>query len=640
MHASSQQWWNLARTELAAALNVRDNWNVARNVILFLGDGMGITASTAARIYKGQKKGMNGEEGYLVWERFPNNALIKTYNVDRQVPDSAATATAFLCGVKVNYETIGLDPVVPFDDCEASKDVSTHLTSVLQWAQDANKATGIVTSTRITHATPAATYSRVANRRWECNRSEGMAGHGCPDIAEQLVHHNPGKNIKVILGGGRQPLGATLGIPDEFTCNRTDNKDLTSEWMKSKHDAGFKARYITSAAELRSLDHSSLDYVMGLFADSHLPFVEDQAPGSSNTPSLAEMAIAAVRQLQKEDAGFFLLVEGGRIDHAYHNNLPKKALEETIAFDEAITAVLKEVDLDETLVVVTADHSHVLTINGYPNRGNDILGLADVSDVDGLPYTTLMFTNGPGFNITSNGKNVTRADPREYPLQHGEHMSQTAVPLKAFQETHGGEDVALYAAGPMSHLFHRLHEQNYIAHVMAYAACIGPSAGENCGRPSFASKLDDDDAFSLPHSPLKRSSAGFNDLSSVAPEVSAAAAAQVASSAGIRMTSAAGTPLTGRPLFNVPKKPTHSQASSASSSPAKIGSKSKTSSSSSAHKFPTLSPTLQSLLDRSQQSIINALGLERIQHTQAFSSVQDVSNLLGKPAFEAPSHDM
>ncbi|KAF2362399.1 Alkaline phosphatase [Trinorchestia longiramus] len=493
---------------------------------------------------------------------------------------------------------------------------------------------GIVTSTRMTHATPAATYSHVANRRWECNRDVGMEGHGCPDIAEQLVHHNPGKNIKVILGGGRQPFGATLGIPDEFTCNRTDNRDLTREWLKSKQDAGLRARYLTSATELRGLDHSKVDYLMGLFADSHIPFVEDQVAASSNSPSLSEMATAAVKQLQKDDNGFFLLVEGGRIDHAYHNNLPKKALEETLAFDEAIAAVLKQVDLDETLVVVTADHSHVLTMNGYPNRGNDILGLADVSDVDGLPYTTLMFTNGPGFNITSNGSNVTRADPREYPLQNGEHMS------------------------PMSHLFHRLHEQHYIAHVMAYAACIGPSAGESCRRPSFASNsIDDDDAFSLPHSPLRKATSGFQNVKSTVD--SAAEAAKVASSAGIKMPSSSGTASSSSNSIKTgSKSPTRGQSSSSSSSSSRFGPSSSSASSSSSSrpqnvlifpgastgftspKFPTLSPTLQSLLDQSQQNLINALGLERIKQTKTFSSLQDVTNLLGRPAFDAPAHDM
>ncbi|CAL4067494.1 unnamed protein product, partial [Meganyctiphanes norvegica] len=128
-----QIWWDLAQNELAAALNVRRNENVAKNVILFLGDGMGITAATAGRIYKGQQKGLHGEEGYLAWERFPNMGLLKTYNVDRQVPDSAGTATAYLCGVKANIGTLGVGPEVMVEDCGASLQPEHQATSILKW---------------------------------------------------------------------------------------------------------------------------------------------------------------------------------------------------------------------------------------------------------------------------------------------------------------------------------------------------------------------------------------------------------------------------------------------------------------------------------------------------------------------------
>ncbi|XP_042222069.1 alkaline phosphatase-like [Homarus americanus] len=481
-----QHWWDLAQNELAAALNVRDNWNVAKNVIMFLGDGMGITANTAARIFKGQKMGMNGEEGYLTWERFPNAALLKTYNVDKQVPDSAATATAYLCGIKTNYYTLGVDPMVTLGDCAAGRNPLYHTPSILQWAQEAGKDTGIVTTTRITHATPGATYAHSAHRDWECDGNLGTMGIGCKDIADQLVHDNPGKYIKVILGGGRQAFGAGLGNELNTTCIRKDGRNLTQEWLDDKKLRGASASYVTNYGELSDIDPDETDYLLGLFADSHNPFEVDRLVGPNGSPSLKDMALKALKLLKKSENGFFLLVEGGRIDHALHDNLPHRALEEAIALDSAVAAVLKEVDMEETLVVVTADHSHVMTMNGYPDRGNDILGLvSDLSEIDNLPYTTLMFTNGPGYNYSVVEDKVVRHDPSTVNTKHIDYRSQAAVPTPPISETHGGEDVAIWAVGPMAHLFHRTHEQNYVAHAMAYSACIGPSA-KNCQRPSHA----------------------------------------------------------------------------------------------------------------------------------------------------------
>ncbi|XP_071525091.1 alkaline phosphatase-like [Panulirus ornatus] len=568
-----QHWWDLAQNELAAALNVRQNWNVAKNVIMFLGDGMGITANTAARIYKGQKEGRNGEEGYLTWERFPNAALLKTYNVDKQVPDSAATATAYLCGVKANYYTLGLDPEVMLGDCAASRNSIYHTPSILTWAQEAGMDTGIVTTTRVTHATPAATYAHSAHRNWECDGNLGEKGVGCMDIADQLVSENPGKNIKVILGGGRQVFGAGLGSVDNDTCIRTDGRDLTKEWLEDKTNSGHTGRYVTNTGELHSVDLEDTDYLLGLFADSHTPFEVDRLVGPSGAPSLKEMALKALKFLQEKDNGFFLLIEGGRIDHALHDNLPRRALEETVVLDNTVAAVLKEVDLEDTMVVVTADHSHVMTINGYPDRGNDILGITgDISKIDGMPYTTLMFTNGPGYNYTIEGDKVVRHDPRTVNTKHVDYRSQAAVPTPPIAETHGGEDVAIWAVGPMSHLFHRTHEQHYVAHAMAYSACIGPSA-DNCERPAHAS-------FTKDRAPPK--------------------------------------PTTTHPtiLLHGLRKPKSGPAGAAKP------------------KFPTLSPILQDLLDDNEQKIVTALGTESVK---SFSSASDVRKLLGQSAAEVHS---
>ncbi|CAL4067492.1 unnamed protein product, partial [Meganyctiphanes norvegica] len=481
-----KHWWDLAQNELAAALNVRQNMNGAKNILLFLGDGMGITASTAGRIYKGQKNGMHGEEGYLAWERFPNMGLLKTYNVDRQVPDSAGTATAYLCGTKSNYYTLAVDPEVKLGDCAASKNPLYRVPSVLQWAQEAGKHTGKVTTTRVTHATPAAAYAHSAHRNWECDGNLGDRGQGCKDIADQLITENPGRDIRVIMGGGRQMFGAQLDHPNSKgnLCRRKDGRNLAREWATDKIARGYNAAYVTDSHELARVNPDTTDFLMGLFNDTHMPFEVDRQENFMPVPSLKEMTLVALRFLKKSQKGFFLLVEGGRIDHALHDNLPKKALEDTVALDAAVQAALLELDLENTLVLVTADHSHVMTFNGYPERGNDILGIGDISKIDQLPYTTLMFTNGPGWKYTAEGNIVSRIDPRHEDLRSSNYQSLAAVPRGRIDETHGGEDVAVFAVGPMSHLFHRVHEQHYVAHVMAYAACIGPSKGVKCQRPA------------------------------------------------------------------------------------------------------------------------------------------------------------
>lgn len=132
---------------------------------------------------------------------------------------------------------------------------------------------------------------------------------------------------------------------------------------------------------------------------------------NSNNPTLAEMTQSAIKLLQKEANGYVLLVEGGRIDHAHHDGRAKISLEETIQFDLAIEAALALTNRDDTLIIVSADHSHTLTISGYPDRGNDILGVLpnDRGPLvqDKMPYTTLSYANGPGYADTFvNGNRV------------------------------------------------------------------------------------------------------------------------------------------------------------------------------------------------------------------------------------------
>ena len=226
---------------------------------------------------------------------------------------------------------------------------------------------------------------------------------------------------------------------------------------------------------------------LGLFSWSHMPYDDEISP-QDNIPSIANMTSVALDFLKHKssDKGFFLMVEGGRIDHANHYAMATRALTETVAMDRAVDEILSRVDLEETLVIVTADHSHTLSVGGYPGRGANITGvvMADswVSTAeDGQPFSILSYANGPGFkklrvkdnSNSSNWEAIARAGD----LQRGETATHSfvfpgAVPTE--KETHGGDDVGIWAVGPWAHLFHSVHEQTFIGHVMSMAGCIGP----------------------------------------------------------------------------------------------------------------------------------------------------------------------
>ncbi|XP_037774007.1 alkaline phosphatase-like [Penaeus monodon] len=485
-------WYKLGKDDIYEALHRPRNEKVAKNVILFLGDGLGITVGTASRILKGQRQGYSGEEGYLVWERFPNIGLLKTYNIDKQVSDSAGTATAYLTGVKANYRTLGVNGNVEEGDCAGSLKPENRLDSILKWAQDAGKDTGRMVGSRVTHASPAGLYAKTPSRYWQCDTKMAKAGEhtrACKDIARQLVEDEPGRSINVIFGGGRQELGAPTLAKARDKCRRADGRDLVEAWAAEKKAQGKTAAYVTSAEMLRDLQVEDVDYIMGLFGEIHMPYEID---GDEDAPSLAQMVQAAVRRLRRNKEGFFLMVEGARIDHAMHDGRPRRALEEVLAMEEAVKQALDLVDLQETLIVVTADHSHVMTMNGYPQRGNDIFGVVENNpDVtDGMPYTTLMFTTGHGFNYTWDGEKVVRRNLTGVDTKDKDFEPLAAVPTIFGEETHGGEDVAAFAVGPMAHLFHRIHEQTYVAHVMAYSCCVGPYSF--CDRPKQHSHEEKD----------------------------------------------------------------------------------------------------------------------------------------------------
>ena len=482
-------WWfrdGAAQAAQRGAMNGR-----AKNVILFVGDGMSLTTVAAARILEGQRQGRTGEENRLSWETFPATALSKTYNTDSQTPDSAGTMSAMATGVKTRMGVLSIGQEAKPGDCTAA--LKTPMLTLWELAARSGLATGVVTTTRVTHATPAATFTHSADRGWENDTdiSAEDAKAGCIDIARQLVESPFGNGPDVLMGGGRGNfMTVEQRDPEEGgkVGQRLDGRDLIAAW-KQRHPDG---AYVWSAAQLQQAPTDKP--LLALFNYGHMAYEHDRRQDAAGEPSLAEMTRAAITRLKRNDSGFVLLVEGGRIDHAHHSGNAYRALTDAIALSDAVRVADEMTSPDDTLILVTADHSHTLSFVGYPVRGNAILGKVRGSsgegagedlatDALGLPYTTLNYSNGPGYTGASaqqaegpkrfphklSGVQVAngRPDLSRVDTTHPDYMQEAIAPLS--NESHGGDDVGIWARGPGSDAVRGSVEQNAIFHFMLQA---------------------------------------------------------------------------------------------------------------------------------------------------------------------------
>ncbi|MGI9336432.1 MAG: alkaline phosphatase, partial [Gammaproteobacteria bacterium] len=479
-------WYQDGQARLQEALQNQPNTNPAKNVIIFIADGMGVSSVTAARIWQGQQAGNTGEENFLSWEKFPNVAMVKTYNTNQQVADSAGTATAWLTGVKAQAGMISGDSTVKRGDCDSMKGHEAR--TLLQLGELAGLATGTISTARLTHATPASSYAHAPDRDFEDDTKLEKAiwkGAGCKDIASQLIEFEYGDGIEVAMGGGRRHfIPKEMADPEDApkTGGRGDGRDLTKEWLQKYDNKG--AAYVWNTEQFNAIDVANTNALLGLFDRSHMEYEADRDKDRSGEPSLAEMTAKSIEILSKNTNGYILQVEGGRVDHANHATNAARMLADAVAVSDAVEVAMKMVNLEETLIIVTADHSHVLTISGYPQRGNPILGLIKSTDKkgggpldelalgdDGKPYTTLSYTNGSG--AWEDG--TPRPDLSGVDTTDVDYIQQTMVPRKS--ETHAGEDVALWAQGPGAWLFQGTIEQNYIYHVIDHALSLTKRAG-------------------------------------------------------------------------------------------------------------------------------------------------------------------
>lgn len=410
-----------------------------KNVILFIPDGYGPASATLARDFLRYRDGVTSlaTDSLLV-------GAVRTFAADSRVTDSAAGATAYAASTKTYNGAISVDT--------DERPVAT----LLEAAEARGMATGLVATSRITHATPAAFSAHVVARSME------------NAIAAQQIT----KDIEVILGGGRRHF-----LPEAEGGTRQDDRNLIAE----AREQGY--RYVADRDQLEQVDATP---VLGLFGMSHMDYEIDRDPAEQ--PSLAAMTRKAIDLLQDDEDGFFLMVEASRIDHAGHANDAAAHLHDILAFNEALEVALDAARADgNTLVVSVSDHeTGGLTLGrNVDGRGvyawrpealarvqgshGAILSEArDSTANDGDPARTIAQRTGIT-DLTEAEKTAIRRSADNWPVLSAlltELVARRAV-VGWTTNGHTAVDVNLYAYGPGANRFAGNHDNTYVGAALA-----------------------------------------------------------------------------------------------------------------------------------------------------------------------------
>ena len=444
----------------------------ARNLVLFIGTGYGLVPMTAARLYA------VGEDGDLAIDRLPETAMVRTGSHNAQTADSAAAMTAYLTGVRVDNEVLSQSADThPYDEsghAQSARGETTcssvgngkRVATLLELAKASGRSVGIVTTGRVTQAITAAAYAHLCQRDGENT------------IATQLVPGSAGSNprlgagIDVILGGGWAQF---VPKDDPRGSTRNDARDLFAE-MRAKGYAVIARQSELTAAALSAQGSTpgqapAIDKLIGLFNRSQMSYDIDRL--GTSEPSLAEMTGRAIELLERNPAGYLLIVEGHGIGDALDGSLARKALQDARAYDDAIKVAIDKLrgvdpDLRDTLLVATADHDQTLVMNGNAatvertiEARPGVLGLLRsydapaqfAFDATGRPYTTLAF--GAGEKRVRGPRSQAPA-LTDLSLGSRDSRYEAAVETSpgSANGTLGGADVLLGAIGASAARFH------------------------------------------------------------------------------------------------------------------------------------------------------------------------------------------
>ncbi len=360
------------------------------NVIFIIGDGMGFEQVRAAGMY------LNGGEGTLSFEAFPYQGEVTTYSASSSVTDSAAAATAIATGQKVNNGVVS--QAIPGDGGD--------LYTLLEYFRDRGRSTGLVTTTYMTHATPASFGAHETSRY---NYSQ-IAG-------DYLNQTRP----NVLFGGGANGLSVMAAEAAGYTV-------------------------VTTRAEMAAVDPTAVTYLSGQFGTTHLPYEYDYASGSSSgydtLPHLSEMVDAALDVLNEDPDGLFLMIEAGRIDHAGHGGRIDRNIFETIELHEAVEQVMQwAADHPDTLVLVTADHeTGGLTV--IENNGQDVLPTVTWGSTSHTGVNVPIYAWGPNAALVGGVMNntdlfhVATADTISVSVTLGDNWAYQNTPLTLANSGH------------------------------------------------------------------------------------------------------------------------------------------------------------------------------------------------------------
>ena len=309
-----------------------------RNVILFIGDGMGLQQISLLTQYR---RVMNPDMPLTSFERLFKDHYVginDVYMLDSLVVDSAAAATQMACGIMTISQVIGLDPM------------GAPCRTVLEEAFDLGKSTGLITDTRITHATPAAFVAKQVSSDLE------------PEIADDMINGVARDKVQIMLGGGGSNLiPASLRFSDIAGCEgihssvdgsseRADEQNLIADAQANGY------RFACTHDDFDALPEDEGTKILGIFARSGFPYYPERAT-IRGIPSITAMTEKSISILEKNPNGFFLMVEAGQIDWGAHDNDGAYVLEAMKEADDALLYLMDYVEQNpDTLLIVTADH--------------------------------------------------------------------------------------------------------------------------------------------------------------------------------------------------------------------------------------------------------------------------------------------